>query len=80
MQKNEVRIDFFEPGSQYAIWFIFREKMELESKQKANQGGGNQLNACSPSNSRDSAIDTDMAEWEIETLEFSVVSFYFLKI
>uniref|UniRef100_A0A5S6R1B0 Disks large-like protein 5 n=1 Tax=Trichuris muris TaxID=70415 RepID=A0A5S6R1B0_TRIMR len=27
---------------------------------------------CTPSNSHDSAIDTDMAEWEVETLEFNM--------
>ena len=33
-----------------------------------------QLNSVGQNNSHDSAIDADLQEWEIETLEFDIVS------
>ena len=34
-----------------------------------------QLNSVGQNNSHDSAIDADLQEWEIETLEFDIVSY-----
>ena len=55
------------------FYFIFRRKYE-ELLEKENRK--NQLNSSVGHNhSRDSAIDTDMHEWETETLEFDIVRF-----
>ena len=53
-----------------------REKAERELKQlrdRADVDAHGNERATSPSNSRDSAIDTDLAEWDVETLELSMV-------
>lgn len=45
---------------------VLRERAETDTLHDEEQ-------ATSPSNSRDSAIDTDLAEWDVETLELSMV-------
>ena len=50
---------------------IFRDKYEGLLEKEARK---NQLHAMGHNNSRDSAIDADLQEWETETLELDIVS------
>lgn len=53
----------------YCLSLVIRERLEAEQEKVVRH--------LPPHNhSRDSAIDTDLQEWEIETLHISIVSSY----
>jgi len=55
--------------------YILIDRCHLEAVLE-REGRKSQLNSeTSHNHSRDSAIDTDLQEWETETLEFNFVSF-----
>ena len=48
-----------------------RDKLDQIQEKESRK---TQLNSVGQNNSHDSAIDADLQEWEIETLEFDIVS------
>ena len=51
-----------------------RDKLDQIQEKESRK---TQLNSVGQNNSHDSAIDADLQEWEIETLEFDIVSSWY---
>ena len=64
----------FKKCHQLSLFFVAvfnRDKLDQIQEKESRK---TQLNSVGQNNSHDSAIDADLQEWEIETLEFDIVS------
>ncbi len=57
--------------------FSFSEKLDSLQEKESRK---TQLNPVGNNNSHDSAIDTDLQEWETEVLDFDIVRKYMIYI